>query len=242
MLFKKMRKNLFSNFLDIIFPRFCINCNKEGEYICTNCMLFLSESEFICPACQKLSYFGKKHSKCKEKNSLDGLVSFWDYEGIIKMAIHQVKHKKTFHLLEEIIEKSLFLIEKEDERFSYFISLLVNKKTYITFIPMFCEKEKERGFNQSKIIADYLSNKLEKKLIPLLKREKNTEPQINLNKKERFLNVEKSFLFISNNYKVKKVIIVGDIWVSGLTMKECCRALKQNGIEEVWGITLARVN
>ena len=35
--------------------------------------------------------------------------------------------------------------------------------------------------------------------------------------------------------------LVDDFWMSGATMQECCRVLKDSGVKEVWGFTLARV-
>ena len=34
-----------NNVLDILFPKFCIGCGKEGLYICKDCEVFLSEVE-----------------------------------------------------------------------------------------------------------------------------------------------------------------------------------------------------
>jgi len=33
--------------LDILFPRFCLGCGREGTYICKDCAIFLSEVDMI---------------------------------------------------------------------------------------------------------------------------------------------------------------------------------------------------
>ncbi len=228
-------------FLETLFPRFCIECGKEGRYICEKCTLFISEANFVCPVCQKTSYFGKRHRRCKKSRELDGLVNAWDYDGPIKKAIHSIKYGGIFHLLEEITENIFLLAEKDQIRFSLFLSFLTDENTVITFVPVSSDKKKERGFDQSNILADYVGKAVNKKAIKLIERIRNTESQASLDKKERALNVENAFSFIpSRNTGVEKVLIIDDIWTSGATMRECCQTLKENGAKEVWGFTLAK--
>jgi len=227
--------------LETIFPRFCVGCDKEGKYICEKCMLFISEAGFVCPACQIASYSGKIHKKCKRPKELNGLISIWDYDGIIREVIHSIKYGKFFHILEELMERIILLIEKDETRFSYFLNFLTYEKTYITFVPIYKLKEKERGFNQSEILAGYVSKIVGKKPINLLQKTKDTKSQTGLEKKERFLNIKDAFSFnLQKNILIEKVLIVDDVWTSGATMKECCRILKENGVKEVWGFTLAK--
>ncbi len=225
----------------MLFPRFCVRCKREGRYICMKCELFISEAGFICPVCQKPSYFGKKHKRCK-KNKIDGLISIWDYEGIIKELIYLIKFGGFFHIIEELTERLILTIKKEETRFSYFLDFLIHKETYITFVPLGKSREKERGFNQSRILAEYIAKITGKEVINLIERKKNTKPQAKLeNKKERFLNVKNAFtLDCKNDLNIKRVLIVDDVWTSGSTMKECCRVLKKNGVKEVWGFVLAK--
>ncbi len=233
-------KKFWLFFLETFFPRFCVNCEKEGRYICDQCSMFLSEASFICPACQNPSYLGKKHENCKE-NKMDGLISVWDYDGIVKEAVHLIKFNGFFHITEELIERILLLIEKDETRFSIFLNLLISPKTYITFVPLSKSREKERGFNQSKVLAEYIAKTAGKKTINLLERTKNTKPQTELKKKERFLNIKDTFSFsCQKDLEIEEVLIVDDVWTSGATMKECCRVLKENGVKKVWGFVLAK--
>ncbi len=202
--------------------------------------MFPSEAGFICPVCQNPSYFGKKHKNCKE-NKIDGLVSVWDYDGIVKKAVHLIKFNGFFHITEELMERIILLIEKDEKRFSIFLNFLVSPKTFITFVPLSESREKERGFNQSKVLAEYVAKTAGKKTINLLERTKNTKPQTELKKKERFLNIRNAFSFVyQKDLKIKEVLIVDDVWTSGATMKECCRVLKENGVKKVWGFVLAK--
>ena len=37
-----------------------------------------------------------------------------------------------------------------------------------------------------------------------------------------------------------KLILVDDVWTTGVTLTECCRELKLAGAQTVWGVTLLR--
>ncbi len=222
-IFYNIFKKITNNLLEIIFPRFCINCQKEGLYLCDNCSLFLCEVSLICPVCQKNSYYGKACLKCRNNQQMQGLVSFWQHEGVIKKTINNVKNKGTFHILEEITERIILLIEKQQERFSCFFDFINNKNTYITFVPISSEKEKERGFNQSEIIANYISKIFNKKKVTLFKIKDN------------------EIIFIPPENKINRVVIVDDFWISGITMKKYNEILINNNIKEVWGFTICRI-
>lgn len=40
--------------------------------------------------------------------------------------------------------------------------------------------------------------------------------------------------------KVRRVVLVDDVYTTGESMKECCKVLKRNGVKEVWGFVIAR--
>ena len=77
----------------------------------------------------------------------------------------------------------------------------------------------------------------------MLIKTKENKSQTNLNKEERVENVKDIFIYNKKIEKreIKKVILIDDVWTSGATMKECCKILKENGVKEVWGFTIAKV-
>jgi competence protein ComFC len=225
--------------LDILFPKFCVGCKKEGRYLCNDCTLYISEAEFICPVCNKPEFFGKTHNSCSKKRGLDGLITVWSYEGIMKDLIWQAKYKSLIDIPKELIDHSFLVIESNKERFSEFISFLLDEKTLVSYVPIHKNKELSRGFDQSEVIAKNLAKAIKKEKRCLLKRERETKSQTKLNKEERFSNIENAFSFIPKE-KVEQVVLVDDVWTSGATMKECVKVLKRNGVKKVWGFTLTK--
>lgn len=239
---KKCQKRWTAVFLETIFSRFCINCGKEGKYICDDCSLFVSEAKFICPSCDKPSYFGDKHQWCNDPEEMLGLINIWDYEGIIKKIFYHIKEDGTFHILEELIERIILLIENDPTRFSPFLSFMNQEETYITFVPIHKKKKKKRGFDQSEILARHFANIFNKKYVVLLERIKSTKSQIEIKGKEsRIKNIKDAFVFLKPKENIKQVVIINDVWESGATMRECVKILKENKIENIWGFVLARV-
>jgi predicted amidophosphoribosyltransferase len=207
-------------FFDIFFPRFCINCKKEGRYLCESCILFLSETRFICPACYKNNFFGKRHKKCKKENVLDGLISFWDYEGVVKDLINKTKKESLIDIPKELISYGFLTIRGNEKCFSLFFDFLFDEETVISYVPLCKREEIMRGFDEKKEIAKNLAKITKKKEYKLLEKEKDC------------------FRFLSKG--VKQVVLVDDIWESGKTLKDAAKCLKEKGVKKIWGFTLAK--
>lgn len=100
-----------------------------------------------------------------------------------------------------------------------------------------------RGYNQSEILGNSLSKKLDLRFnSKILKRVKNTTPQFKLKKEERVKNISGAFE-INPRYKGKMsgktIFIVDDVFTSGATMRECGKLLKKEGANTVFGLVFA---
>lgn len=107
-------------------------------------------------------------------------------------------------------------------------------------VPLHKKRRNKRGFNQSELLARELGKRLS---IPvcskLVIRCRNTTPQKCLNAIERQNNLKKAFKIIGNDVKLKKVIIVDDIYTTGETIDQISEALIDAGVKEVYFLTLA---
>ena len=207
-----MLRQIIEIVVDIIFPRNCLGCGKEGKYICEKCDLFLSETP---------SLFSQ--------GSLEELVSIWEYEGLIKEIILKIKYYGTFEAINDLVKKA-FKIRKP----------YLTEDTIITFVPMFRKKEKQRGFNQAEIIAKKVGEMTGSKVLSLLEKIKDTPSQTKLDKNERLKNIRGSFRIKEGIICNSNILLVDDVWTSGATMKECARVLKKSGVKRVFGFTLTR--
>ena len=209
---KEVLNKIKEGIIDILSPRMCVACGKEGKYICEKCGLFLSEAPTVFMA-----------------GGLEEVVSAWEYEGLIKNIIFKIKYESMFDAINELVEMAFEIREP-----------YIPEDTTITFVPMFKKKEKRRGFNQAELIAKKVGEITGREVLALLEKIKDTPSQTELNKEERMVNVKDSFHRKKGINCHNNVLLVDDVWTSGATMQECCRVLKKSGVKKVWGFTLAR--
>jgi len=100
-------------------------------------------------------------------------------------------------------------------------------------------RERERGYNQAKIIGQLLAGKLGCSFAPnALQRVRATRQQAALSRSERAENVRGAF--ISRCLPAENIILVDDVFTTGATMNACASALKAAGARRVWGFALAK--
>lgn len=229
-----MEKPIYNFILDILFPKFCINCGLEKDYLCYDCFFLIEILEKQhCPFCNKPN--SKTCPECKKTKSLDGLFCAASYDNfIVKKIISQFKYEPFIKDLAKTISFLIIIHLLRSNRINSFSGF------FLAPVPLYKSKIRRRGFNQSEEIAKELSKILN---IPVLKsalkRIKNTAPQVNLDKEKRQENIKGAFL-CTDNVKDKKMLLVDDVFTTGSTMEECAKILKENRAKEVWGITLAK--
>jgi len=209
--------------LDFLFPKRCLGCKKEGKYLCDLCLSKVRKA--------RPTYLGPKI-----ESNLNGLVSVFRYEGVVKKAILTMKYRFSFDIASELAE-------------AVAQQLLGMKKTLprnpiLTVVPMHDLRKNWRGFNQSEEIGKLVARKMGWRYFPeLLLKTTNTTSQVTLKRGDRLKNVYGSFVFNPHYLSQpmpKTVVIFDDVFTTGATLKEVCRVLKQGGITNVWGITVAR--
>ncbi|MGH7827766.1 MAG: double zinc ribbon domain-containing protein [Candidatus Binatia bacterium] len=109
-------------------------------------------------------------------------------------------------------------------------------------VPLHPKRLRWRGFNQSVLLAREVSRAYG---IPLnryaLCREKETAPQTELSEDDRKRNVRGAFSVASKEaINGRRILLIDDVYTSGATVNECCRALKRAGAKAVYVVTLAR--
>ena len=113
-------------------------------------------------------------------------------------------------------------------------------------VPLYPRRERERGYNQAKIIAGIILSYL-RAMYPdrqfilddkYLRRVRPTAQQAKLSKEERVKNISGAFAAIGT--APENVILIDDVFTSGATLEECARTLKSAGAKKVFALTLAR--
>lgn len=229
---------------DLLFPKFCLNCQKEKNYLCQDCQGLLEFSKLQYCLCQKPKPVFKqgKCEKCKSKK-LDGLyfaLSFQNF--LVKKIIHSYKYppfiKDLSKILAALIITHFQFLEKTPD-------FLKNPRDFILIpVPVSNNRLKWRNFNPAEEIGKELSRILE---IPLVARylikTKETLSQTELSNEQRKENIKDAFSVLkteANKLANKKILLIDDVYTTGSTLEECSRVLKQAGNKEVLGIVIAR--
>lgn len=237
-------KKILSSFTDVIFPplcivcgtvinetatqSFCAECHRQINIIrspqCTQCGLPFSNPE------------GEDHF-CGECASTQQYFSVaravGHYEKALLEAIHKFKYGGKIFVGEVL---GRLMAEKEYD------SLAVEHYTLIIPIPLHGKRLRERGYNQSLILAKEVARRFSISLdFSILRRNIPTKPQTNLKKKERMANVKGAFE-VKNPERIRgqRILLIDDVYTTGSTVRECSRVLLKHHAAEVGILTLAR--
>ena len=212
------------NLLQIIYPPMCAICGAPSmQYLCKKCERKLKQIEII--ACidnneNQYVFFDEK---------MHGFM----YDGIIRNLILQYKfgHKpyiyKTFKSFFEKNEKLYLLFKKYD----IIVPVPISKKRY-----------KNRGYNQSELLAKELARTFKLQFDDkVLMKIKNNPRQSTLSQEDRIINT-KGVYKINKNDKIlnKKILLFDDVFTTGATCNECAKVLKEAGAKRVGVFTITK--
>lgn len=234
-------KNIKEFVAELLFPKFCFGCKKEGGYLCEDCLSLIDIAEKdLCPSCEKYSFDNRTCPSCKRTRFLDSLYFAAFYENpLVKKLILNFKYEPFAKELSKTLSYLLFV---------YFLKAGKNpfqncKDPVLIPIPLYKKRLRWRGFNQSEEIAKEISLVFNVPVQNMLTRIKQTEPQIKLAKEQRKNNIQEAFgLNTKETIKEKTVFLIDDVFTSGSTMDEAARVLKKAGVGQAIGIAIAREN
>lgn len=200
--------------------------NRYG--LCDNCSLDLNEN--FCVRCGRHKVgIGDYCDECAEQSLyFDDARSSVNYDGNAKNLVRRLKYGNARYLAKTIAEYLLDTLLFADWQFDC-----------ITYVPMFKKKERKRGYNQARLLAEELAERVDADCVTLLEKIKNTDNQASLARAEREINLTGAFSAIGT--PPKTVLLVDDVMTTGATANECAKALKKSGAKIVHLLTFASV-
>lgn len=227
------------NLIDLIYPPRCPFCECVLGY----------KKEKVCESCKKsLPYI--KEPKCKKcgksidieeveycydctrnPHQYEQGVAVWEYNEQLKSSIYRFKYQNKREYADFYVEEIVRIYKDKIKEW---------KPDLLIPIPLHKTKERQRGFNQTEVIAKKIGEKLE---IPIsskvLVRQKNTLPQKELTSKERQNNVKRAFKIIDNKVKLQVVMLIDDIYTTGSTIDAVSKVLLEAGAIKVYYISVS---
>ena len=156
------------------------------------------------------------------------------YKGILKEGIHRLKYNGQTYLVPALAKFLIRAFEKEKE--------WRGNIDFVVPVPMDKSRERERGFNQSALLAEYFSKNLSFACSKdILLKAKKTLPQVNLTREKRLVNlVDAFYLNNSESFAGKRILLIDDVYTTGATVTECANTVLRGRAREVSILTLAR--
>jgi ComF family protein len=201
----------------LFFPHICLGCGSDvidkENFICLQCINDLPHTNFAMHANNPVEkrFWGRI--------ALTSATSefYFSKDSIIQNLIHEFKYKgnkKVALFLGSLIGKSLL----NSNRFP--IEAIIP-------LPLFEKKEKQRGYNQTEILAEGISEVMN---VPVIKnnvvRTVHTETQTKKGRLERWTNVEKVFAVNEpEKLKGKHLLLVDDVITTGSTLEACAKKI-----------------
>ncbi len=219
------------DFFDLIFPDLCVACNNhlvtQERLICTSCLYNLPKTNF--------------------HKDLENPVSqlFWGRAKVEYATAYYFFNKGSQY--QHMMHKFKYRGYKEigyvlGRTFGEQIKNSVFKEVDVVIpVPLHKSKYKKRGYNQSQLIAEGLSESLQKKLdTENLTRAIATSTQTRKSRFERWKNVEKIFKVKNpGDIEGKHVLLVDDVVTTGSTLEACANVILEIPETKVSIATLA---
>ena len=208
----------YKSFCHLIFPHNCANCNTDAlnddGFLCAECFASLPKTGFFDIAnnpVEKLFY-----GRAKITAAASGY--FFNKHSIIQNLIFQLKYhgnKESAHFLGRQI--GLFL--NNSSRFTTIDAIVP--------VPLNINREEKRGYNQSSLIANGISEIFKKPVLDgLIVRQRNTETQTTKKRMARFSNMENVFKIVNHSLvENKHILLIDDVLTTGATLESCSNVI-----------------
>lgn len=214
----KIANRYFEGIMALIYPHFCIVCgdelNQKSEHLC-----------FICEQNLHFTYFEKYEDYTFADQAFWGRLKienvysllFYEDGASTKKILHHIKYNEgteLAHFMGKMMAKKL----KTDPKYAD-IEVLIP-------IPIHSKKKFSRGYNQSLLIAQGVSEELGIPILDVLYRKTHDKSQTHKNKDERHENVKGKFALRKNALVgIKQALIIDDVLTTGSTLEFAARAV-----------------
>lgn len=194
-----------------LVPPRCAGCGAAGSWLCLECRDG-SEPRSVRGAGVPLRAAGT-------------------YVGPLRTAIHRFKYREEPGLAAEL-GHLVALLAAADLATGARIDAVVP-------VPLHARRVRERGYDQTALLASSLAARLGLALRPALHRIRYARPQVELDRAQRARNVEGAFVGTASSLRGLRVALVDDVVTTGATLRAAARAARACGARSVRAYAVA---
>ncbi len=208
--------------VDWVFPPKCGGCGRVGYHLCPQCLSQIAYIGADARAAWRAGPWGVR--------ALRGIRSVAWFDEPLRTVIHNFKYNG-----QRVLARPLAgLLLRDWERRPLPVDVVVA-------VPLHPQRQKERGYNQSHLLATEFSRAIG---IPAaknaLRRTRHTLPQVTLSPSERWENVQGAFQGDPTALAHRSLLLIDDVCTTGATLEACARAAVEAGARAVWAMTVCR--
>ena len=168
----------------------------------------------------------------------DFAVSYGSYDGALRRLVHLLKYEQLRPAADVLGAKLAQALSGK--------AFVADQQALVIPVPLYPTKRRQRGFNQSELIARSALKGLPSSRFELhngnVRRTRATTSQTGLTSHQRRENVRGAFIVTAPaRVKERTVVIVDDVYTTGTTLNECARVLRAAGARQIVVATVARV-
>lgn len=211
-------KDILRGLQHLLYPNLCEGCNTP----------LLANEEVLCMACNmQLPLTG--YSQIANNETAQRFagrlpfqhaisLAYFTTDGLLQHLLHGLKYKNRQQI--GIFLGKLLGYELKGTNW-------INEIDIIMPVPLHAKKQLQRGYNQSIIIAEGLSEVIKKPVVTnAIKRTRATETQTRKTREERVENMNNAFAINEHTFiEGKHILLIDDVLTTGATLEACGLAL-----------------
>lgn len=223
-------KEYLEDFVNLIFPRICINCHTilvyQEEHICIKCRLSLPKTEYHLRNDNLLEQKFVYEPKVKSVAAY----LYFNKGGVAQKMIHELKYRGQTEIGVTLGRWYGNDLKKVDWSVDYILP-----------VPLHKSKQNRRGFNQSEKFAEGLGEAMELEVkSDVAQRIALTATQTKKSKVERWQNVASIYQITDKELVAdKNILVVDDVLTTGATIGELISVLAASGAKGIYIATIA---
>ena len=221
--------------LDLLFPPVCMVCHQRipaaKEVLCSDCQSRTAViTEDYCKKCGT----PLKESYCQSCSDHEYIFDFsrsvYQYGDVVQTLIHELKYNG-FKSPGKFLAAGIQAYANDNKEYRDYDLVMA--------VPLHRVRKRERGYNQSELLARKLAKSLEIPYLEPVRRRYYTKSQTLLSADERKDNLKDAFR-VRKNVQAKKIILVDDVFTTGSTVNEISKTLRAAGAAKIAVLTASR--
>jgi ComF family protein len=211
---------LLRQIIALITPVSCAGCGCEGALLCLACRQAITLPTQVCFVCGLTSVDGVTCEVCAIDHTAGQVVVAAQYETVVKDLILALKFDRNQDAADVLAQLVIRALPAD----------LAERLDGITAVPVSPARRRERGYNQTELVARAVARRLGLPYRVTLRRRGRVH-QLGATRAERFLQVADAFA--STRPVAGAWLVIDDVITTGATAEACAKVLTTAGAERV---------